>query len=712
MAVKLVVVESPAKARTISKILGADYVVKASLGHVRDLPERDLGIDIANNFAPQYVVIPQRKGLIRELKQSANGASAIYLATDPDREGEAISWHLIEAAKLSKDKVPIRRVVFHEITKEAVEHAFRNPRPIDMNLVDAQQARRLLDRLVGYKLSPLLWRKVQRGLSAGRVQSAAVRIVVDRERDVENFVATEYWTIEAELAKSLPEPQKASFRAVFVGLSDGTKLEIPSENEAERLKGELSDAEYTVRAVQVKELSRQPAPPFITSTLQQEAWRKLRFSAKRTMAIAQQLYEGVSIGEEGSEGLITYMRTDSTHVAASAMVETRDFITNKYGRQFLPSQPRSFGKSGKWAQEAHEAIRPTRIRREPDQLRSYLKPEQAKLYELVWKRMVASQMAAALFDTVAVEIEAKCVEFQKEYLLRATSSAVKFLGFITLYSEGKDEDEDDDGKAISLPELKACDELVLLGLFSEQHFTQPPPRYTEATLIKTLEQKGIGRPSTYAPIISTIQERGYVLKESGKLYPDVVGIVVNDLLTQHFPRIVDLGFTARLEKQLDAIAQGKKEWVSVLRDFYTPFDDLLRVASEAIERVRIVRMTEESCPDCSRPMVIKTGRYGKFLACSGYPECKKTMPFLVKTGVACPDCGEGELVERISKKKRRFYGCNRYPACKFATNRKPVPQPCPRCGKLLTTYRDGWAKCTVCDYKGNLAELEKVEAAA
>ena len=710
MAVKLVVVESPAKARTIGKILGAGYVIKASLGHVRDLPKKELGIDISNDFAPNYIVIPQRKETIRELKKSADGASAIYLATDPDREGEAISWHLIEAAKLDKSEVPIRRVVFHEITEEAVQQAFRNPRSIDMNLVDAQQARRLLDRLVGYKLSPLLWRKVQRGLSAGRVQSAAVRIVVDRERQIENFVSTEYWTIEAELTKSLPKPQKTGFRALLVGLADGTKLEIPSQQEADTLKAELDKADYAVRAVQMKEASRQPAPPFITSTLQQEAWRKLRFTPKRTMIIAQQLYEGISIGEEGSVGLITYMRTDSTRVAASAIAETRDFIKSKYGSQFLPPQPRSFGKKGKWAQEAHEAIRPTRTHREPGQLRSYLKPEQLRLYELVWKRMVASQMAAALLDTTTVEVEAECSESQKQYLLRATSSTIKFPGFISLYSEGKDEDENEDQKAVRLPELKAGDELVLLQLFPEQHFTQPPPRYTEATLIKALEQKGIGRPSTYAPILSTIQERGYVVKDNGKLCPDVVGTVVNDLLTQHFPKIVDLSFTARLEKELDEIAQGKKEWVSVLRGFYTPFDEVLRIASGAIEKIRIVKMTEEICPDCGSPMLIKTGRYGKFLACSGYPECKRTMPFLVKIGVPCPQCGK-ELVERVSKKKRVFYGCSGFPQCQFATNRRPLPQPCPQCGKLLTTYRDGWAKCTACEYKGRLADLQKVGAA-
>jgi len=403
------------------------------------------------------------------------------------------------------------------------------------------------------------------------------------------------------------------------------------------------------------------------------------------------------------------MRTDSTNVAASAIAETRDFINSKYGNDFLPPQPRYFRKKGKWAQEAHEAIRPTKIHREPDQLHSYLKPEQIKLYELIWKRMVASQMAAALFDIATVEIEAKCSESQREYLLKATSSVLKFPGFISLYSEGKDEDGDEDKRATLLPKLKAGDRLVLLGLFPEQHFTQPPPRYTEATLIKALEQKGIGRPSTYAPILSTIQDRGYVYKENSKLCPDDIGIIVNDLLAQHFSKIVDLGFTARLERDLDEIAQGKKEWVSVLRRFYTPFDKTLNKASETIEKIKIVKMTEETCPECGRPMVIKMGRYGKFLACSGYPECKRTMPFLVKTGVPCPQCGK-ELVERINKKKRTFYGCSGFPQCKFATNFKPVPQPCPRCGKLLIIYRNDWVKCTTCDYKGKLAESEKVGA--
>ena len=706
---KLVVVESPAKSRTISRILGADYAIKATLGHLRDLPRSELGIDVANDFAPKYVMIKQRRSVISELKKSAGSASAIYLATDPDREGEAISWHLLEAIKLGKKKVPIHRVVFHEITKEAVEKAFRNPRSVDMNLVDAQQARRLLDRLVGYKLSPLLWRKVQRGLSAGRVQSVALRIIVDREREIQKFVITEYWTIEAELAKGLPATPKTSFRALLISLADGKKIVIPNQQEAERIADEMSKADYVVKKVTVKEMTRQPAPPFITSTLQQEAWRKLRFTAKRTMLIAQQLYEGVSLGEEGSVGLITYMRTDSTHVAASAIAETRDFINTKYGARFVPPHQRSFGKKGKWAQEAHEAIRPTLIHREPNQLRSYLKSEQLKLYDLIWKRMVASQMAAASMDNTTVEIDAKCPESQKGYLLRTNSSVVKFPGFITLYSEGKDEDVEEE-KAILLPKLKAGDKLALLDIFPEQRFTQPPLRYTEATLIKALEQRGIGRPSTYAPIISTIQERGYVFKESGKFCPDEIGFIVNDLLAQHFPDVVNLDFTAQLEEELDEIARGERGWVSVLKDFYTPFEETLNQASEKIEKIRIVQPTDEICPECGRSMVIKTGRFGKFLACSGYPDCKKTKPFVIKTGVSCPQCGK-DLVERKTKKKRVFYGCSGFPQCQFAVNSKPVPQPCPQCGKLLVTYRDGWVKCTACEYKDKVEELEKTGAA-
>ncbi|HIE17678.1 MAG TPA: type I DNA topoisomerase [Dehalococcoidia bacterium] len=703
---KLVVVESPAKARTISRILGTGYTIKATLGHVRDLPKSRLGIDIANDFAPRYVVIKQRKQVIAELKKAAEGASTIYLATDPDREGEAISWHLVQATELDRNKLPVRRVVFHEITKDAVEQAFRKPRTLDMNLVNAQQARRILDRLVGYKLSPLLWKKVRRGLSAGRVQSAAVRIIVDREREIQNFVPEEYWTIQAELAKSLPATEKSCFRALLIGLSDGTKLEICNQQEANRIEDELNKASYVVTKVSIKKIARQPAAPFTTSTLQQEAWRKLRFTAQRTMLIAQQLYEGIVVGDEGSVGLITYMRTDSTHVAATAISETREFIADRFGEHFLPQHPRFFGKKNRWVQEAHEAIRPTKIYREPQQIRAFLKPEQFKLYELIWKRMVASQMTPASIDTTTVEIEANCARCQQRYLLKASSSEVKFPGFMSVYSESRD-DQGEEERTAPLPELKAGDKLILIQLFPEQHFTQPPPRYTEATLIKALEQKGIGRPSTYAPIISTIQQRGYVYKDNGKLCPDEIGIIVNDILAQHFPEIVDLDFTARMEQELDEIARGQRRWVSVVKDFYLPFEQTLIQAFSKIEKVTTDQPTEETCPNCGRPMVIKVGRYGRFLSCSGYPECKKAMPFIVRAGVQCPECGN-ELIERRTKKKRVFYGCSDFPNCQFAISDKPISQPCPQCGGLLVISRNRWAKCKSCQYRNSLAKLETV----
>jgi len=704
MARKLVIVESPAKARTLSKILGRDYTVKASLGHVRDLPKTNLGVDTDKDFAPKYVIPQQKRKIIRELKEAAGKVKSVYLATDPDREGEAISWHLVQAAKLDKDRLPISRVVFHEITEEAIKQAFKEPRAIDMNLVNAQQARRILDRLVGYKLSPLLWKKVQRGLSAGRVQSAAVRMVVDREQEIQNFVSQEYWIIEVELAKAAPQVREPSFKAKLVGLVDGTKLDVSNKEEAHNIVADLERADYIVKSIQTKQIARQPAPPFITSSLQQEAWRKLHFSARHTMAIAQQLYEGLPLGKGGSVGLITYMRTDSTHVAASAIAEVRDFIREKYGSKFLPSKPRGFAKKTKWAQEAHEAIRPTKIHREPDQIRPFLNSDQAKLYELIWKRMVASQMSAALLDVTTVEIEATSPASKVNYLLKVTSSIITFPGFIVIYSEGKDEGEREE-ILIPLPKLEAGDRLNCLDIFPEQCFTQPPPRYTEATLIKALEQKGIGRPSTYAPILSTIQGRDYVHKTDGKFYPEELGIIVANLLSKHFPKIVDIGFTAQMEEQLDEIAQGKRNWIHVLRDFYPPFEDTLRRAAISIDKVNMTRTTNETCPNCGRPMVIKVGRFGKFLACSGYPECKTTMPFLVKAGIPCPQCG-GELVERVNKKKQVFYGCSSFPQCQFTTSYKPISQPCPHCGKLLVLYRKGWVKCTTCEYKGKLSQVE------
>jgi len=700
MKKNLVIVESPAKARTLSKILGKGYTLKASLGHVRDLPKSQLGVDVENGFLPKYVVPRPKSKIVRELKEAARTAATIYLATDPDREGEAIAWHLLAVTKTNK--TPYRRVVFHEITEEAIKRAFSHPHSIDMQLVNAQQARRVLDRLVGYKISPLLWQKVRRGLSAGRVQSVALRVIVDREREIERFIPVEYWTIEAELTRKMPSAETTPFRALLIGLTSGTKLDIHSQDEALEIKEELEKADYTVIKASSRKATRQPAPPFITSTLQQEAWRKLHFTAKRTMAIAQQLYEGLPVGKEGSTGLITYMRTDSTRVGRPAIAEAREFIIARYGPEFVPRHARSFTIKIKGAQEAHEAIRPTRMGREPSLIKPYLTSDQIRLYELIWKRMIASQMSAANFDNTTVDIKARRPRSRDEYLLRASSSVISFPGFTTLYSEGKDETEEK--RNPPLPKLEKGNELKLLGLYPGQHFTQPPPRFTEATLIKMLEQQGIGRPSTYAPILSTIQDREYVARTAGKFKPTELGFVVNDLLRQYFSDIINIEFTARMEEELDEVASENREWVSVIQDFYLPFEKNLEKASRLMEKVKLPdEVTEESCPRCGKPLLIKTGRYGKFLACSGYPECKYTKSFQVKTGVKCPQCG-GEIVERMSKKKRAFYGCSNYPDCRFIVNSRPLPQPCPECGGLLTVYRTNWAKCTKCDYKGKLKQ--------
>lgn len=695
----LVIVESPAKARTLARILGKDYSLKASLGHIRDLPRSRLGVDIEHGFVPKYVVSRDKSQTVQELKQAVKAATAVYLATDPDREGEAIAWHLVEVTK--SNKTPYHRIVFHEITKPAIERAFKTPHPVNMQLVDAQQARRILDRLVGYKLSPLLWRKVRKGLSAGRVQSVALKIVVDREREIEKFVPVEYWTIEADLAKK-PLTETKPFRAILAGLIDGTKLDINCQEEADEVKEELEKAGYSVKGVKIKRVNRQPAPPFITSTLQQEAWRRFRFSAKQTMLIAQQLYEGLPVGNEGSVGLITYMRTDSTRVARSAIAEARDFITSKYGSRYLPPHARSFAIKVRGAQEAHEAIRPTKIWRQPSLLKPYINTAQFKLYNLIWQRMVASQMAAAVFENTGVDIEANCSKSKTKYLFKASSSVNIFPGFIYLYTEGRDEEEE--VRSIQLPLLEKGDELELLELFQEQCFTQPPPRFTEATLIKMLEQAGIGRPSTYAPILSTIQEREYVVKAGGSLKPTELGFIVNDLLVRYFSAILNIEFTAQLEDKLDEIANEKMDWVQVVRDFYTPFEKDLENATRLMEKVKLAdEETGEACPECGKPIIVKTGRFGKFLACSGFPDCKYTASFRLNTGAKCPECG-CELVGKRSKKKRLFYGCSNYPKCRFATNFKPLPQPCPECGGLLTLYRTKWEKCTKCGYKGKLEQ--------
>jgi len=621
----LVIVESPAKARTLSKIMGTHYSIKASMGHVRDLPQKTLGVTLTDGVVPRYVVPQAKKAVVKEIKDAAAKAAAVYLATDPDREGEAISWHLVEAAKL--EDIPTHRVVFHEITEEAIKDAFKHPRRINMNLVNAQQARRVLDRLVGYKISPLLWKKVRSGLSAGRVQSVALRMIVEREDDIRKFVAQEYWTIEAQLSKTAHEKNPSTFAAKLAAVKgEKSKLEITKADEAQPLAERLKQATYSVSQVKKKRVTRQPSPPFITSTLQQEAWRKLHFTAQRTMAVAQQLYEGLPIGAEGQVGLITYMRTDSTRVAESALAETRRYIATKYGKEYMPPHPRFFTKKAKGAQEAHEAIRPTSIDREPASMKAHLTADQAKLYRLVWERMMASQMAAAQFDTTSVDIDAMPPAAGSIYVFKAAGSVPHFLGFLVLYSEGKDEANGNGEEAKSrLPSLTEGEKLKLLNITPEQHFTEPPPRYTEATLIKALEERGIGRPSTYAPIIGTIRQRGYVRTKEGRLHPEQLGETVNTVLVAHFPTIVDTNFTAHMEEELDEIAQGKQAWEKTIREFYTPFEATLQKASvEMVKMKEPDQPTDEVCPNCSLPMVIRMGRFGKFLACTGFPKCRTT----------------------------------------------------------------------------------------
>ena len=675
MKKNLVIVESPAKAKTLGRILGDSYSIKASVGHIRDLPKWGLGVSVQDSFAPKYEVPKEKASVVNELKQAAKKATAVYLATDPDREGEAISWHLVEAVDLKG--VPIHRVVFHEITEEAITEAFHNPRHIDMHLVDAQQARRILDRLVGYRISPLLCKKVRSKLSAGRVQSVALRLIVEREREIQAFVSQEYWTVEALLSRE--ENNDSSFRAKFVGLASETKaMEIHNQEEADEITGNLREAAYVVHGVKKKKMSRQPAPPFITSSLQQEAWRKLHFTARHTMAVAQQLYEGLSIAGEGTVGLITYMRTDSTAVAETALQETREYIKDKFGADYVPAQPRKFAKKVKGAQEAHEAIRPTKISREVQSIKSSLTSDQSRLYELIWKRMVASQMAAAQFDTTTVDIHARGKEI---YLLRATGSIMRFPGFLSLYSEGKDEAAADDEERRELPQLVNGEGLLLIDLFPEQHFTQPPPRYNEASLIKAMEEKGIGRPSTYAPTISTLYQRGYVHREEGRLHPQDIGALVNDLLVEHFPDVVDVGFTAQMEGRLDEIARGKLGWVDVLRDFNTPFEETLDKANANMASLKEPpQPTDEVCPKCGKPMVIRTGRFGRFLACTGFPKCRTTLPLPGDNGneashqsqtiapepeatdEVCSQCGEPMVVR--TGRYGKFLACSAYPKCK------------------------------------------------
>ncbi|MFO7319575.1 MAG: type I DNA topoisomerase [Clostridia bacterium] len=673
MAKKLVIVESPAKAKTIGKFLGRGFAVKASMGHVRDLPRSQFGVDIERGFTPKYITVRGQGKVLQELRKAVKSADQVYLATDPDREGEAISWHLAEV--LGLDPKSPNRIEFNEITKSAVLAALKNPRPIDTHRVDAQQARRVVDRLVGYKLSPLLWSKVKRGLSAGRVQSVALRLICDREQEIDDFVQEEYWTITASFRPPGAPASGEAFEAKLHRFG-GKKLDVKDEAKAREIVAQLSGVEFVVTEVTRKERRRNPAPPFTTSTLQQEASRRLGFSARRTMSVAQQLYEGLDIGDEGTVGLITYLRTDSTRVSAEAQAEALRFIEARFGKEYVPAKPHQY-KSREGAQGAHEAIRPTSVLRRPEDLKPYLNRDQLRLYRLIWERFIASQMAPAVFDTLTVDIEGGGA------LFRATGSAVKFPGFMSVYIEGQDE-ETSEGSEGMLPPLEPGDRLQCLAIEPHQHFTQPPPRYTEAMLVKTLEELGIGRPSTYVQIIDTIQKRGYVTLKDKRFVPTELGKIIVDLLKEHFPDIVDVEFTAHMEEQLDRIEEGEVEWRQVVSEFYGPFARALEHARKEIEEVTLEdEVTDEVCEVCGRNMVIKWGRYGKFLACPGFPECKNTRPLLSEIGVDCPECGR-PLVERRSRKGRVFYGCSGYPECGFSSWQRPIARRCPRCGGLMT----------------------------
>ncbi|WP_306533375.1 type I DNA topoisomerase [Geobacter sp.] len=748
----LVIVESPAKAKTIEKFLGKDYRVMASYGHVRALPSKQGSVDVANDFEPKYAVLPESKRHIDAIKKELKESDILLLATDPDREGEAISWHLLAALGMDSKKksVPVKRVVFHEITKDAIVHAVENPRDISLELVDAQQARSILDYLVGFNLSPFLWKKIRYGLSAGRVQSVALRLICEREKEIKAFQEQEYWTIGAELATG--KGQKFTANLVEAEGKKLGKFDIPDDKAADKLVKALENGAYSVDKVTRSERKRTPAPPFTTSTLQQEAARKLGFSAKKTMSTAQKLYEGVAI-DEGLVGLITYMRTDSVVLSNQALQEAKEVITSLYGKEYALAKPRFYKNKAKNAQEAHEAIRPTSIAHTPAELKKYLSSDQFKLYDLIWKRTVACQMAEALLDQTSVDIGAG-----KGYRFRAAGTVIRFPGFMKLYIEGVDDQTEE--KEGTLPPLTEGELLKLQKLLPEQHFTQPPPRYTEASLVKTLEEYGIGRPSTYASIMNTLLERKYARLDSKRFFPEDVGMVVNDLLTNHFTQYVDYNFTASLEEELDRVSRGEKLWKPLLHEFWGPFSSLLKQKEGEVSKADLTtEATDELCPDCSRPLVvklgkrgkfiacsgyqegctytrniaqgeqqesaepvfseekcekcgspmlIKDGRFGKYLACSAYPACKNIQP-LVKpkgTGQTCPECKEGELTEKKSRYGKMFYSCNRYPQCKFALWDPPQPGPCPTCGFPLLVKkvykREGeFLKCPKegCDYR-------------
>ncbi|MBV5221286.1 type I DNA topoisomerase [Staphylococcus hominis] len=684
MADNLVIVESPAKAKTIEKYLGKRYKVIASMGHVRDLPRSQMGVDVEDNYEPKYITIRGKGPVVKDLKKYAKKAKKVFLASDPDREGEAIAWHLSKILELEESKE--NRVVFNEITKDAVKESFKHPRGIEMNLVDAQQARRILDRLVGYNISPVLWKKVKKGLSAGRVQSVALRLVIDRENEIRNFKPEEYWSIEGEFRY-----KKSKFTAKFLHYKN-KPYKLKTKKDVEKITSELNGDEFEITNVNKKEKTRYPANPFTTSTLQQEAARKLNFKARKTMMLAQQLYEGIDLKRQGTVGLITYMRTDSTRISQTAKDEAKSYIEEKYGTEYT-SNRKTKGKQGD--QDAHEAIRPTSTLRTPDEMKAYLTRDQHRLYKLIWERFVASQMAPAVLDTMALDVTQNDIKF------RANGQTIKFKGFMTLYVAAKDDKDND--KENKLPKLNQGDKVTATQIEPAQHFTQPPPRYTEARLVKTLEELKIGRPSTYAPTIDTIQKRNYVKLESKRFVPTELGEIVYEQVKDYFPEIIDVEFTVNMETLLDKIAEGDIGWRKVIDNFYGSFKLDVARAEEEMEKVEIKdEPAGEDCEVCGAPMVIKMGRYGKFMACSNFPDCRNTKAIVKTIGVTCPKCKDGDVVERKSKKNRLFYGCSNYPECDFISWDKPIGRDCPKCNHYLMQHKKGRSSqviCSNCDYK-------------
>ncbi len=698
---KLVIVESPAKARTIAKFLGRGYKVEASQGHVRDLPKSQLGVDVDNDFEMKYITIHGRGKILAKIRKEAKAASKILLATDPDREGEAISWHLAQTLDMDLDSAC--RIEFHEITQKAVKQALSSPRKIDMGRVDAQQARRALDRLVGYKISPLLWAKVKKGLSAGRVQSVATRLVVDREQEIEEFIPEEFWTVTASAMMPAARGRKTTFRLKLSQL-DGKKAEIANEDEAKAAVRRVENAHFAVSQIKMGEKKKTPAPPFTTSSLQQEAGRKLNFTTMRTMQVVQQLYEGIDLEGEGTQGLVTYIRTDSVRVSDEALTAVRAFIPEQYGTEYLPETPNIY-KGRKNAQDAHEAIRPTSVARTPDSIKASLTREQFQLYRLIWSRFVASQMKPALYDTMQMDVTGGGL------LLRFNGEKKRFAGFTSLYEEGQDETQE--AAETTLPAFKEGDPVLLEGVESEQHFTQPPARFTEASLVKTLEEKGIGRPSTYAPTITTIIARGYVMRESKRLYPTELGQMINRMMVEYFAPIVDTEFTAEMEDELDEVEEKDTDWREVLRRFYPPFKEMLDKAEADIEKVELKdEVSDVQCDKCGAMMVYKMGRFGRFLACPNFPECHNTKPVLHYIDAACPKCG-GRLLEKNSRKNRKFYGCEHYPECDFVSWDMPAKEKCEKCGSYMTVKHtkkgEEWHICAneACRHKVKVSDNEE-----